>query len=251
MLAIFRRDLSTYFNSATAWILSAVYLFITGLIFWKMTSAFSEHSAMAGSPMGGGVPNVMNELVVPYVWWMGFLMMFILPMLTMRLIAEERRTGTLETLFTYPLSDLQIVVGKFLSAFCVAGFMVIFAYVWVLALSAKVPLEWNLVGAGFVGLMLVASAFISFGLWASSLTGSQMVAAVLTYGGLMMMWLVQILDELIQPIKDKLGGLSVMEHLENIVKGNMTSHDFVYYIAWVALFLFLTCRVLESRKWSS
>ena len=254
MLAIFRRDLMTYFNSATAWILSAVYLFITGLIFWKMTSAFSERCMMAGAnPMmgGGGVPNVMNELIVPYVWWMGFLMMFILPMLTMRLIAEERRIGTLELLFTYPLSDAQIVGGKFLAALCVALFMLAFGFTSVLALSQKVQLEWNLVAMGFGGLILLASAFISFGLWTSSLTGSQMVAAVLTYGGLMMMWLVQVLDELIQPIKDQLGGLSIMEHLENMVRGNATSHDIVYYIAWIGLFLFLTCRVLESRKWSS
>jgi ABC-2 type transport system permease protein len=193
----------------------------------------------------------MNELVVPYVWWMGFLMMFFLPMLTMRLIAEERRTGTLETLFTYPLTDLQIVLGKFLAALCVALFMIFFGYVWVAGLSTKVTVEWNLVGMGLVGLILYASALISFGLWASSLTSSQMVAAVLTYGGLMMMWLVQVLGDEIQFLIDKLGPLSVMEHLENMVRGNITTHDFVYYFAWIGLFVFLTCRVLESRKWST
>jgi len=72
-----------------------------------------------------------------------------------------------------------------------------------------------------------------------------------TYAGLMMMWLIQVLDELVQPVKESLGGLSVMEHLENMVRGNITTHDLVYYLVFITLFLFLTCRVLEARKWSS
>lgn len=253
MLSIIRRDLATYFNSAMAWILSAVYLFLTGIIFILMLSSFNDRSATAGMPqMGGGNPNVMNDVVVPYVWWMGFLLMFIVPMLTMRLFAEERRTGTLETLFTYPLSDLDIVLGKFTAALGLVTVMLGLGYSSVIALSQKVALDWSSTGLGFCGLLLVASAFISFGLWASSLTASQVVAAAVTYGGLMLMWLVEVLErDTLAPVKEKLGGLSVMEHLERLVRGNVTTHDLLYYVAWTGLFLFLTCRVLDSRKWSS
>lgn len=252
MIAIFRRDLMAYFNSAMAWILMAVYLFVVGLIYGAMVKNFSEKSMMAGmGPFGGQNPNIMDELITPYVWWMGFLMMFVLPLLTMRLIAEERRTGTLEMLFTYPLSDLQIVLGKFFAAMAVVILMLTLTLGSILALNQKAPLEWSLVGAGYGGLLLVAASFIAFGLWASSLTASQLIAAVITYGGLMMMWLMQVVDDVIPWAKDRFGALSIMEHLENMVRGNMTSHDLVYYVAWICLFLYLTCRVLESRKWST
>ena len=252
MIAIFRRDLMAYFNSAMAWILMAVYLFVVGLIYGAMVKNFSEKSMMAGmGPFGSQNPNIMDELITPYVWWMGFLMMFVLPLLTMRLIAEERRTGTLEMLFTYPLSDLQIVMGKFFAAMAVVILMLTLTMGSILALNQKAPLEWSLVGTGYAGLVLVAASFIAFGLWASSLTASQLIAAVITYGGLMMMWLMQVVDELIPWAKERFGALSIMEHLENMVRGNMSSHDLVYYVAWISLFLYLTCRVLESRKWST
>ncbi len=255
MWAVFKRDFFTYVNSAMAWIVTAAYLLVTGLIYSGSLKNFADRCMTAGmDPMrAGGAPNVMQELITPYIWWMGFLMMFFLPMLTMRLFAEERRTGTLELLFTYPLTDADIVLGKFFSAMAVVCAMLSFSLVSIFTLSQKVQLEWNLVASGYAGLLLMAGAFVSLGIWASSLTSSQVVAAVVPYCGLMMTWLVQLLDEipLVATAKEKLGGLSLLEHLEAMVRGNITSHDLVFFLAWIALFLYLSCRVLESRKWSS
>src|SRR5687768_9810379 len=111
MLAIFRRDLAAFFNSVTVWVLTAAYLFISGLIFMLMVSRFVEGSMMAG--MGGRSPNIMEDVIFGYQWWLGFLMIFLVPMLTMRMLAEEKRTGTLELLFTYPVSEWEIVLAKF------------------------------------------------------------------------------------------------------------------------------------------
>lgn len=251
MIAIFKRDVQAYFNTLTAWILGAGYLFIMGLLYCLMVDSFSERSMMAGMGPYGQAPKIMDDLIVPLVWWMGFLMMFILPMLTMRLIAEERRTGTLEMLFTYPLSEWQIVLGKFTAAMSVVAVVLLFTLSAMVALGRKAHLEWSLVGAGYLALLLVAACFVAFGLWASSLTESQVVAAVVTYTGLMMAWLAQLLDRMFPDLKEKLGSLSVMEHLENVVRGNAQTHDLIFYLVWIFLFLFLTVRVLESRKWSS
>jgi ABC-2 type transport system permease protein len=249
MLAIFKRDLAGYFNSVAAWVLAGAYLFLAGLIFTAMVKSFVDNSMMSGMQGMGRQPNVMEELVVPYMWWLGFLMMFILPMLTMRLLAEDRRTGTLELLFTYPVSELEIVLAKYFAAMTVIGTMLALSACSLLYVNTRVALEWNLVASGYAGLLLLASAFVAIGLWASSLSDSQLVAACVTYGMAMMLWLMQILEEFILWFKERLGHLGMMAHLENFARGNLTSHDIVYYLALTGLFLFLTIRVLDSRKW--
>lgn len=255
MWAVFKRDVAAYFNSPMAWIVSAAYLLVSGLIYSLSLKSFADRCMMSsmGGQMGGATPNVMQELVTPYLWWMGFLMMFFLPMLTMRLFAEERRTGTLELLFTFPLTDLDIVLGKFFSAMSVVCCMLLFSLISMVTLHQRVPLEWSQVGSGYAGLLLLAASFVSLGIWASSLTSSQVVAAVVPYGGLMMTWLIHSLDEFqtMATAKEKLGGLSLLEHLEKMARGNVTSHNIVFFVAWTALFIYLTCRVLDSRKWSS
>lgn len=252
MLAIYRRELMAYFNSVLAWILMGGYLFILGILYYAMVGWFSEASQTASAnPFAPGGMNVMEELVVPMVWWMGFLMLGILPLLTMRLFAEERRSGTLEMLFTYPLSEAQIIGGKFLAAMSVVALMLAFTLGEMVMLARLTTVEWSLIGSGYLGLLLVGAAFVSFGMWASSLTASQMVAAVVCYGGLMVAWLVTAIEDKLPAVKERVGELSILEHLESMARGQLSTHDLVYFVAWVALFLFLTARVLESRKWSS
>jgi ABC-2 type transport system permease protein len=248
MLAIFRRDLAAYFHSVTVWVLSGAYLFVAGLIFTLMVNGYAENSMMAGMNPGRG-PSVMDELVVPYMWWLGFLMIFILPLLTMRLLAEEKRTGTLELLFTYPVSELDIVLSKFAAALTVVAGMLATSALSLLYISNRVTLDWNLVLAGYGGLLLLGGSLVAIGLWASSLSASQVVAACTTYGLAMMLWLMQMLDQTLIAVRDKVGTLGIMTHLESFARGNLSSHDFVYYVALTVLFLFLTVRVLDSRKW--
>ncbi|MGE4199617.1 MAG: ABC transporter permease subunit [Vulcanimicrobiota bacterium] len=250
MLAIYRRELAAYFNSSLAWVLMAIYLFVLGLIFTGMVNSYSQYSMSAGmNPFMARSVNVMDDLVVPVQWWMGFLMLFILPLLTMRLIAEESRSGTLEMLFTYPLTEWQIVGGKFFAAQTVVATMLAFSSVSVVMLSRLTDIEWKLIGSGYLGLLLLGAAFTAFGLWASSTTSSQMIAAVVSYGGLMASWLIMILDDQITAVKETFGDLSMMSHVEAMARGNVSTHNIVYYLAWTALFLFLTVRILESRKW--
>ena len=248
MFAILRRDLAAFFNSVTVWVLTAAYLFVSGLIFTLMVKTFADNSMMAGM-QGGHAPNVMDDLVLGYQWWLGFLMIFVLPMLTMRLLAEERRTGTLELLFTYPVSEWEIVLAKFLSALLVVASMLAVSSISLVYLNRSIALDWNLIGTGYAGLLLMGSTLVAIGLWASSLSSSQVIAACLTYGFAMMLWLMQLLDEFFPKAKEYLGTLGIMTHLESFARGNLSSHDAVYYAALTGLFLFLTVRVLDSRKW--
>ncbi|MBX3167941.1 MAG: ABC transporter permease subunit [Candidatus Eremiobacteraeota bacterium] len=255
MLAIFRRDLSAYFNSITVWILTAAYLFVSGLIFTLMVSNFVESSM--GGPMSGRTPNIMDELVLGYQWWLGFLMIFLLPMLTMRLLAEEKRIGTLELLFTYPVNEWEIVLAKFFASLLTVLGMLGMSCISLAYISSKTPLDWTLVASGYAGLALMASTLIAIGLWASSLSASQVIAACITYGLAMMLWLMQLLDKFLPEKLTQgfgedskgIGSLGIMTHLESFARGNISSHDIVYYLALTLLFLFLTVRVLDSRKW--
>lgn len=252
MIAIFKRELAAYFNSALAWIMMAVFLFILGMVFVSTMSYYSEASMIAASsPFGAQQLNPTDKVIVPTFKWIGYLMMFILPALTMRLLAEESRQGTLEMLFTYPITDTEIVLGKFFGCLSVVGVMMGLSTGLFVALSRVVDIEWHIVGVGYLGVLLMGSAFVSFGLWASSLTSSQLIAAVVTYCGLLSSWLVVIVAKQFETAKEIFGDLSSMTHLSEMAKGTVSTHHFVYYLAWTALFLFLTVRTLDSRKWSA
>lgn len=252
MLAILTKELRAYYNSAMAWILAAVYLFVIGLMFVISISQFAPASARAAAnPMGGEV-RVMDQLVYPVVWWMAFLLILLVPLLTMRLFSEEKRSGTLELLFTYPLTEFQIVMAKFMAAMSVVLLMLVFAgvttimYVW-----RMIGVEWPTVGVIYLGLVLVGACFVSYGLWASSLSSNQLVTAVITFGGLFAMWLVGFFREFTDFMKDKVGEPGILAHFDNMARGQINSHDIVYYLGWTVLFLFLTIHTLSSRKWST
>ncbi len=252
MIAIFRREVGAYFNSALAWTLISVFIFVIGYVFMAMVGSYAEYSLTAGSsPYGGANLNLTDRVVVPTFWWMGFLLLFILPLLTMRLIADESRTGTLEMLYTYPLTEADIVLGKFFGALTVVLAMMGVSSSLFIALGRLTTVEWRVVASGFLGVFLVGCAFISFGMWASSISSSQIVAAAISYGGLLTSWLVVIVARKMEPLKEVFGELSVMSHLEQMARGTLTTHQLVYYLAWTVLFLFLTTRMLESRKWSA
>lgn len=252
MMAIFRREVAAYFNSAMAWILMGVFMFILSQMFLQTVVSYAEFSLTAGSsPFGAPQLNLTDRVLMPTFWWMGFLLLFLLPLMTMRLIAEESRTGTLEMLFTYPLTELDIVMGKFAAAMTVVSAMLALTFSFFLSLAQMVSIEWRVVASGYLGVFLVGCAFVSLGLWASSVSSSQMLAAAISYGALLSAWLVTTMVRSLDGIKDIFGDISVFAHLQQMAQGTVTTHHLIYYLAWTGLFLFLTLRMLESRKWSA
>jgi len=246
LIAVFHREIKAYFSSILAWVLMSVYLLIVGFIVSFSVEDFADMSMAA--MRGMGQMRVMEQLVPPLLTTMGFLLLFFLPLLTMRLFAEERRSGTLDLLLTYPLTEAQIIAGKFLASLSVVGVMLAFTVSGFIMMGRLTTLDWPVIGIGYVGLLLLSAAFLAYGMWASSLTSSQLVAAVTTYGGLLMLWILSGVDRS-GALRDKFGDLSALAHLNNLTKGVLDTQDVVYFAALVALFLFLTARVLESRKW--
>lgn len=251
MIAIFRREVAAYFNSAMAWTLIAVFVFVVGQMFVNTVINFAQYSLTAGSsPFGAPQLSVIDRILVPTFWWMGFLLLFMLPLLTMRLLAEESRTGTLEMLFTYPLTEVEIVMGKFFGAMSVVAAMLAISFSMMIALAQLTTLEWKVVASGYLGVLLLSAAFVSFGIWASSLSSSQVLAAAISYCGLLSSWLLVAMAQNMEDVKEVFGDISMFANLQQMAQGTLSTHQFVYYGAWTVLFLFLTVRMLESRKWS-
>ena len=246
MYAVFLREVKSYFGSLMAWVIIAVFLLISG---YMVAFSLEDYSVYSMSSMQGmQVPNINEMLVQPLLATYGFLMLLILPFLTMRLFAEERRSGTLDLLLTYPITEMQIIFGKLFGAMTVVLLLLVLTLSGFIIMGRLTPIDWAAVTSGYVGLVLMAVCFISMGMWASSLSSSQLVAAAVTFCGSLLLWIFSAVDKL-GILKDKFGDLSALSHLNNLTKGLVDTQDVVYFAAFSALFLFLTARVLESRKW--
>jgi ABC-2 type transport system permease protein len=178
------------------------------------------------------------------------LVLALMPFITMRLIAEERQTGTIELLLTYPLRDWEVLLGKYLAVLGLYTLLLALTLLYPLTLAYFARVEWGTVLSGYIGMLLMGSAFLAVGLFASSLTGSQIVAAAWTFGILLLLWVIGW-------GADSLGGtwgkvlqhLSTMEHNDNFAKGVIDTKDVLYYVNLTLLALFLAYRSLEARRW--
>ena len=232
--AVSRRELYAYLVSPMAYAVASVFLLVNGFIFFLiLAQGFAEANLKAILPTTA------------------FLLLLVIPVLTMRLVAEERSTGTIELLMTFPLSDAQVVVGKFLATLLTYALMLVPTLASVLIIVIYGATEWGPIMSAYIGLLLLGGAFISLGLFASSLAGrNQIVAAILGIGLLLMLWVLgsgaSVLGPRLSPI---VGYLSLAEHFQNFGLGVLEVKDVVYYLSVMAGCLFLTTRVVESGRW--
>jgi ABC-2 type transport system permease protein len=179
-----------------------------------------------------------------------FLMFLVAPLLTMRLLSEEYRTGTIETLMTAPVSDAQVVIGKFLGALVFFVFMLLptAAYVAVLQILGRPDL--GLVGASYVGLLLMGAEFLAVGLFCSALTRNQILAGTLALVLLLVLWLLGAFAERVAgPLRPVLEYGGTMAHFRPFTDGRVAFQDVVYFLTVTAFWLFLAVRALESKRW--
>lgn len=237
---ICRRELRSYFTSYVAYVLLAIFLLLSGYFFYSDLIFFV---------LFGGY--VLPTGLWQYVFLdMRLCTMLVLPLLTMRLFAEERKLGTIELLWTYPVRDVEIVAGKFLAC-------------WLFFLTMLAPTVLNPVLfyrfyqfdigpllAAYLGLVLLGTAFIACGLFISSLTENQVVAAMGTYGILVFFWFLtwneEIADERIVRV---LVRLSLFDHFFQFPRGVVDTQDVVFFLLFTAFFIFLTLQSLAARKW--
>jgi ABC-2 type transport system permease protein len=176
-----------------------------------------------------------------------------MPLVTMRLFAEERRSGTIELLLTYPVRDGAVLVGKYLAALTLYGTMIAatLAYPAIVLWVARANVEWGPLLTGYIGLLLMGGMFLAVGLLASSLTENQIVAAVVTFGVLLIFWIIGWTAEFATgTLGVVLTHLSILEHNDTFAKGVLDTKDIIYYLNFTFLALFLALRSLESRRWN-
>ena len=252
VMAIFGKEMRSYFGSPIAYVMAGVFLLFSGFVFRNQVLEFHDMSVFLqlAEREEKIQLNVNTDVVEPFFEFQTFIWMIVIPMLTMRLYAEEKRGGTYELLMTSPITSGQILMGKFLA--CYALYLLIelmaFGYIGVLATHAQ--LDWGPIFSGALAVVLLGATFISVGILASSLTENQIIAAVLSFFLLILLWIIdwaaRFSDDLFFVI---LKFLSLLEHTRDMIRGVVDTHDVVFFVSTVAFFLFLTHTVLESRRW--
>jgi ABC-2 type transport system permease protein len=239
-LRICRRELAFLCGGPLAAVLAAVFLLLTGYFFYSDLALFV---LVGGANQAQGL---WRYVFLDY----RLVALLVLPLLTMRLFAEERKQGTLELLWTYPVRDVEVLAGKFLAAWIVYVGMLATTVVGPLVLHALHPFAVGPVVAGYAGMLLLGTAFIACGIAASTVTENQVVSAMLTYGVLVFSWFVSwneaAIGERIAPV---LLELSLFDHFYGFAQGVVDTHHVVYLLAFTAIFLFLALRALGARAW--
>jgi len=170
----------------------------------------------------------------------------------MRLFAEEKKMGTMELLLTYPIRDIEVVLGKFFAALAVIGLMLVLTFSYPLLARYVVgdQVEYAVIMSGYLGLFLQMAAFIAIGIFLSSMTENQIVAGVVSFGALLLVWVVGWGEQLISGVIGKiLAQVSLLNHFEDFSKGVIDTGHVAYYVLFSVFFLFMTLRVLDSNKW--
>ena len=248
---ITRRDLGSFFNSPVFYVITTVFLIIYSFIFFNILNFFSFQSLQAGQLQAMGMSLNLNEMVVePSLQNMSVILLMIIPVITMRSFAEEKKTKTFRLLLSSPLPLREIVLGKFLACMVVVTVMILISSYSIGFLFLLGEPELGPVITGYAGVVLMAGCYVSVGVFASSLTDNQFVAAVLTFGFSLFMWVIgwgaQAAGETMGQV---LQFLSIVDHMERFLKGIVDTSDLVYYLSFILLSLFLCNRVLDSNRW--
>ncbi|MDO8672166.1 MAG: ABC transporter permease [Dehalococcoidia bacterium] len=231
-LVLTGKELRSYFVSPVAYVVMAAFLVINGYFFATMIF-FSQESSLR---------YLFSD--------MSIVLLLLTPIMTMRLLSEEKKTGTIELLLTSPMRDGEVVIGKFLASFVFLGVMLALTGYYSLLIVAFGKPDWGPILSGYLGVVLLGASFLSIGLLTSSLTQNQIVAAVLSFAVLMVLWLITWVGDFAGPqFKDIIAYIGLMDHFDDFTKGVINLKDVVFYCSVVAISLLVTVRVLESRRW--
>jgi ABC-2 type transport system permease protein len=255
IFAIAERELKTYFVSPIAYVVLTMFVFLSGVFFNFFLSTMAQlatNRAMQAA-QGGQVPEPFDMpgwVAGNFLNYISFVMLFLLPMITMALFSEEKKRGTIELLLTAPITDLQVVLGKFFAA---AGFYIVLLLTTLLEMAVlygySTPASGPILTA-YLGLLLYGLALLALGMFISTLTENQIVAAVLTFGMILLFWLIDALARNAgETVKAVLGYLSILSHLNDFLMGVVSTSHIIFYLSLTLVGVFLTYRSLDSLRW--
>jgi len=250
-LPVFKKEMRLYFGSPVAYVVFTFFLLISGWFFSQIFLFYSDISMRSFMQPGMGQNlNITENVMRPLFTNMSVVLLFFIPMLTMRLFAEEKRSGTIELLLTYPVRDGEVLAGKFLAAEALYALLLALTLLYPALIAYFTRVEWGPILTGYLGLLLTGGAFLGVGLLISSLTENQIVAGFGTFGVLLAFWVIGWGAEFAGGnLRSVLQYLSMTEHMDTFSRGVIDTKDLVYYATAIALALFLTLRSLDSKRW--
>jgi ABC-2 type transport system permease protein len=249
---ICRKELRSYFVSPIAYILLAMFAIVFGFFFWNALGYF-VYVGFQSQMRGQAFPmNINEEVIRPLVSNVTVIGLFLIPLITMRLFAEEKRTGTIELLATSPVRDWEIILGKWLAAVALyCGILLLTALNFVFLFKYGNP-DWKPLAIAYLGLVLQAGALLAIGTFISTLTRNQIIAGAITFGVCLLLWVLEWVSGYESAGWARvLAYMSVITHFESFSKGLLSSKDAIFYITVTYLGLFFTVRSMESIRWRS
>ena len=251
--AILTKEIRSYFVSPVGYAVAVAFLIFWGFMFRNILMEFNQICmTYMRQPTYGRMVNLNpNEFVLlPFFGLMNFTALWMVPILTMRLYAEERKSGTVELLMTSPITTIQTLLGKFFACFAFYGLVVLLSLVYSVILEIYGEPDWGPILSAYAGALLVGAALISIGIFASSLTENQIIAVALSVASVLILWLIHWPANFAGPL---LGGLlkylSITEHLADFQRGVIDTKDVIFYLSFSVFGLFLTATIIESRRW--
>ncbi len=241
-LAILRRELKAYFYSPLAYIILTFFLLVQGYYFSLIVSYLADPRFPAGQPL---------QLFFGQTIFTWLVLIFAGTFLTMRLISEELRNGTIETLMTAPVSETQVVLGKYFAALIFYLFLWAPTLIYVAIIRVFTPVDWGPIASSYIGIVGIGALFLAVGIFASATSKNQIVSAIVTFFFLMVLFSIGLMENLANSdvTKKLFGYLNLWTHMDDFAKGIVDSRRLVYYATASALFLFLTTRALAAKKW--
>jgi len=251
ILAIWQREMKSYFVSPIAYVVLFVFLFLSGLFFFGNLAEIVQYTLMQGQ-MGQGMQaiDVPAYVVQSLLRTLSVILLFLIPMLTMGQFSEEKKRGTIELLLTTPVGNLQAILGKYLASLTFLLILFVSSWITISAVFVYSKPDWKPMLAGYLGMFLYGAALLSLGLFISTLTENQIVAVMITFGISLVLWIISVFGNSAgATTKSVIDYLSVISHLDDFIKGVIDTSHLIYYITFAFVGLFLAYRSLESLRW--
>src|SRR5689334_5224503 len=252
ILAIANKELRSYFAGPIAYIAIGLWALLYGYFFVAILQFFVRQSMQMGQfgMQGPQSMNVNQQMIRPLLQNVTIMILFVMPMVTMRTYSEEKRSGTIELLLTSPLTDFEIIMGKFLGAMALYAAMLAITLIHMALLFSYGNPEWKVVVTGYVGLLLMGGCFISVGLLISSMTKNQIVSGMITFAVFLLLWVINWIASFVGPTAQTiLNYLSITDHFDDFTKGILDTKHLVYYFSVMSFGLFLTMRSVDTERW--
>lgn len=255
LYAIYRKEMGHYFVSPIAYIFIGLFLILSAFFFNVILAEVIKQSfQMEMQGMRFGAPSdfdVPATVMRSFFGLLSTLVLFFTPILTMSVYAEERKRGTMELLMTSPISELEIVLGKYLASLSLFAIMLLptASYMVFMVLRSDPRPPWSMLAAGYAGILLLGGSLLALGSFVSSLTENQLIAAVVTFAASLFIWVLDIGRNSDSGASAVLQYLSVIRHYEDFTRGVIDTSSLIYYGSFIVLFVFLTVRSVDSMRW--